>query len=108
MGFHFSVSLMEGYPNVDTFADLPSASESTGEVYLVKTATGVIFVNRKRAGLYLSNGTSWGRMGVIQVAGASIGYLPSNPPSGKCVVANIYYDPSSERVVVEKDSEPIS
>ena len=107
MGFHFS-ALLGGYSDVDTFADLPDASDNTGEVYLVKTTTGVIFVNRKRAGLYLSDGTSWARMGVIQLAGSSVGYLPSNPPSGKCVITNMYYDPSLEKVTIEKDSEPIS
>lgn len=44
---------------VDTFADLPAASEHDAEVWLVKTTTGVIYVNRKVAGFYLSNGTSW-------------------------------------------------
>lgn len=53
------------YPEVDTFADLPAASDYNAAVYLVRTATGVIFVNRKRAGLYLSNGSSWSRMGTF-------------------------------------------
>ncbi len=52
------------YPEVNTFADLPTASESTGLVYIVKTATGVWGINRKRAGLYRSNGSSWGYLGV--------------------------------------------
>ena len=78
------------YPEVETFADLPVASEFAGEVVLVCVTTGVIFVNHKRAGLYLSNGSNWSRMGVIQLAGTSIGYLPSNPPSGKYVITNLY------------------
>jgi hypothetical protein len=50
------------YPVVDTFAELPAAADNNGEVYDVRTTTGVIFVNRKEAGRYLSNGTTWNRI----------------------------------------------
>ncbi len=43
----------------DTFADLPLASSNAGEIYIVEQSTGVVFVNRQKAGLYISNGTTW-------------------------------------------------
>jgi len=107
MGFHFPALIGGGkYPEVETYADLPPADEFVGEIVVVATTTGVIFINHKRAGLYRSDGIAWSRLGTIQIAGESPGYLPSNPPSGKCVVTNIYYDPSLGKVTVEKESEP--
>lgn len=100
-------AIFEGYDAVDTFADLPSAEKYVGEVWLVQFATGVIFINRKRAGLYLSNGTSWDRLGVIQKAGTAVGYLPSNPPSGKCVVTNLFVDPQTGKLAVEYENMPL-
>jgi hypothetical protein len=44
---------------VDTFDDLPSASGNTGKIIAVRTATGILWLTRKSAGLYYSNGTSW-------------------------------------------------
>jgi hypothetical protein len=44
---------------VSTYADLPSASLNDDKVYIVEIPTGVPFVNRKKAGLYYSNGTTW-------------------------------------------------
>jgi hypothetical protein len=44
---------------VATFADLPSAASHTDELYAVTTASGVIFVNRKAAGVYRSDGADW-------------------------------------------------
>ena len=44
---------------VDTYADLPAPANYNGEIWIVKTTTGVIFVNKKVAGLYVSNGTTW-------------------------------------------------
>lgn len=52
------------YPQVDTYADLPSAVAFAGKVYLVLTTTGVWFVNRKRRGLWRSDGAVWTRMGI--------------------------------------------
>ena len=52
------------YSEVTTFADLPDADENTGVIYIVKTATGVWGINRKRAGFYRSDGASWGYLGV--------------------------------------------
>lgn len=47
---------------VDTFANLPSAALNVDQIYLVEQTTGVVFINRKRSGLYLSNGADWIRL----------------------------------------------
>ena len=48
---------------VDTFAELSSVSKLVeGEIYLVKTTTGIIGINRKQKGLYRYNGSSWDMM----------------------------------------------
>ncbi len=44
---------------VATFADLPSATDNLGKIYVVRETTGIIFVNQKKAGFYFSNGTNW-------------------------------------------------
>lgn len=43
----------------DVFANLPAASGFNGRFYRVTTASGTIFVNRKAAGLYVSDGSTW-------------------------------------------------
>lgn len=43
----------------DTFAALPSAASKTGKIYSVLNSSGTIFINRKSAGLYRSDGLSW-------------------------------------------------
>jgi hypothetical protein len=43
---------------VDTFADLPATAE-LGDLFVVKTTTGVIGVNRKIKGLYRWDGAAW-------------------------------------------------
>ncbi|MBA7670829.1 hypothetical protein ES703_78976 [subsurface metagenome] len=98
------------YPEVETYAELPSASDMKGKLFIVRTATGTIFINRKRAGIYFSDGNEWKKLGQIVLAGAespTAGYLISNPPPGNSVAVNIYYDPNLDRVVVEKESEPV-
>ena len=47
---------------VANFAALPAAGSNNGQIYIVKATTGVIFVNRKRSGLYLSDGATWTRL----------------------------------------------
>lgn len=47
------------YSRVNTFANLPSASSATDEIYVVISASGLWPFNRKPAGMYYSNGTSW-------------------------------------------------
>ena len=48
---------------VDTFTELSSVSKLVeGDIYLVKTTTGIIGINRKQKGLYRYNGSSWDMM----------------------------------------------
>lgn len=54
---------------VNAFADLPDASENNGKIYLVKTTTGVVLVNRHPAGFYVSNGTEWSIMLPVEITG---------------------------------------
>ena len=52
---------------VNTFADLPLASASTGLVYLVKTSTGLMITfNLKRSGFYQSDGATWTKISQVQ------------------------------------------
>jgi hypothetical protein len=44
---------------VSVYADLPDATLNADKIYIVETATGIIFINRKKAGLYYSDGVSW-------------------------------------------------
>jgi hypothetical protein len=44
---------------VNTYADLPAPANHNGEIWLVKTTAGIVFISRKVAGLYISNGTAW-------------------------------------------------
>ena len=49
--------------SVDTFAGLSSVENLVeGDIYLVKTTTGIIGINRKQKGLYRYNGSSWDMM----------------------------------------------
>ena len=46
--------------SVNTYADLPSAVNNIGEKYFVNTTTGSILLgNKKNAGVYISDGTTW-------------------------------------------------
>jgi hypothetical protein len=54
---------------VNTYADLPAPANYNGEIWLVKTTTGVIFVNKKVAGLYVSNGTAWNIITPVEIDG---------------------------------------
>lgn len=51
------------YISVATYADLPAASDHTGDIYVVYTSTGTWLIDRKEAGLYRSNGSTWSRLG---------------------------------------------
>lgn len=48
-----------------TFAELPAASEYTGKIFVVETATGIKWINKKSAGLYRSDGATWKRKGDV-------------------------------------------
>ena len=54
----------QSYNEVDEYASLPLASDSTNRIYVVKNASGSVFLlNKKNAGLYYSNGVTWNFMG---------------------------------------------
>ncbi len=70
-GSHSVVSLKQiaeaRYREVNAFADLPNATLFPGEIYVVKSPTGLmITLNLKRAGLYISDGSVWTRLGTLQ------------------------------------------
>lgn len=44
---------------VSVFANLPAAASYPNQLFAVTTASGVIFVNRKAAGVYRSDGVDW-------------------------------------------------
>ena len=48
---------------VDTYADLPLASDHTDDVYLVENGSGIYLINRNPAGLYQSDGSTWNYLG---------------------------------------------
>lgn len=49
--------------SVESFSDLASITQLfEGDIYLVKTTTGIIGINRKQKGLYRYNGSSWDMM----------------------------------------------
>ena len=88
------------YSEVSTFADLPIASENAGKICVVKTATGIWLINKKQKGLYRSNGSGWGRLGIVPQFGDL-----TNPPSGKYKITNIYYDAlEDEQVLICSDN----
>jgi hypothetical protein len=59
------------YPEVNTYADLPSAAANDGDIYVVLQATGIWLINRKQSGFYLSNGSTWTKLDDLDVASAS-------------------------------------
>lgn len=49
--------------SVDTYAELSNVQKLVeGDIYLVRTTTGIIGINRKQKGLYRYNGSSWDAM----------------------------------------------
>ena len=62
---------------VTTFADLATVDKlSEGEIYLVKTTTGVIGINRKQKGLYRYNGSGWDLM-QTEMLGSLVAFNPA-------------------------------
>lgn len=57
VGGSLSVGYIDG--RVEFFANLPPASSHGDEVYIVEKSSGIIFINKKKEGLYYSNGTDW-------------------------------------------------
>jgi hypothetical protein len=73
------------FPQVANYAALPLASSYSGQTYEVLASTGVFLVNRKSAGLYRSNGTSWVYLGDINVDAATTGNTPAGNISSTTV-----------------------
>ena len=90
------------YPVVATYADLPDATTHFEMVYIVVTATGLWPLNRKRAGLWRSDGVDWKRLGVSPTS-EEIGALKSSPPDGYYLVTNFYVDPQTGKLWVDYD-----
>jgi hypothetical protein len=44
---------------VEYYADLPDATLNPDKIYVVEKPSGVIFINRRKAGLYYSDGITW-------------------------------------------------
>lgn len=58
--FESTTPLVSDDQIVNTFADLPLASTVPGQLYFVRTQTGVWLINtRKQSGFYLSDGAVW-------------------------------------------------
>lgn len=72
---------------VNTFADLPAASSATGEKWWVLTSTGVYLINRKQAGSYYSNGTTWTWLGDNPTTADQVGNVPAGGISATDVQA---------------------
>ena len=98
---HF-LMVVAHYPEVDTYVDLPDAIKKIGEIYVVLTTTGVWGINRKRTGLYRSDGSTWTRLGK-----APLFRDLSIPPAGYYKIINSYVNPNTGRTVVEYDDTPV-
>jgi len=62
-----TVTLKDGWDGeVNTYADLPTPSNNNGKKYVVKTPSGVIGINKKYAGTYISDGSAWNIFGYKQ------------------------------------------
>ena len=104
------VTPMAAFPMVETFADLPDLTKHVNQVYIVRKATGIFGINRKRAGLYISDGVIWEKISKVDVAGQyspSPGLIPSNPPSGKNIISNIFVDTGTQEQVSTYVEEPV-
>ncbi len=105
MPFKISPTVEEvRYPKVNTYADLPTASDYTGEIYVVLTATGVWGVSRKRTGMWRSDGVNWGRLGVAPTA-EELGAIASTPPSGSFKIYDLREN-AAGNLEYEKDDTP--
>jgi hypothetical protein len=64
------------YPEVNTFADLPSAVGHT-DIYAVRASSGLWPINRQPAGLYRSNGSVWNWLGDVANEATEVAFTPS-------------------------------
>ncbi len=103
----FKITSEITYPEVDTYADLPPANEHTEQIYVVLTATGIWGVNRKRTGMWRSDGATWSRMGIAPTA-PNLGAIEGTAPSGYQTVKKIYVNPATGNTVVKYDDTIVS
>ena len=62
---------------VETYAELAGVEKlRTGDIYLVRTTTGVIGINRKIKGLYRYNGSTWDAM-QTEMLGSLVAFNPT-------------------------------
>jgi hypothetical protein len=62
---------------VETYADLATVVKlKEGDIYLVKTTTGIIGINRKIKGLYRYDGSSWTAM-QTEMLGSLVAFNPT-------------------------------
>ena len=71
---------------VNTYADLPAPANHNGQIWIVKTTTGVVFVNKKVAGFYISNGTIWTIITPVEIDGYQ--KLITTPTDGNIVITD--------------------
>ena len=77
---------------VDTYSDLANAEKlREGDIYMVKTTTGVIGINRKQKGLYRYNGSGWDLMQTEM-----LGSLVAFNPAGTIITATTVEDAIKE------------
>jgi len=89
------------YTEVANYVALPIASSVSGSTYLVIATTGVIFINRKLAGLYKSNGITWDYLGDVTsyvntvggIAGQVLAKIDSTDFNTQWVNQSVGYDP---------------
>lgn len=84
------------YPEVVTHADLPDATGCSDEIYAVLVGTGMFGINRKRAGLWRSDGLDWHRLGTLEGSG---GVVYSTPTTGMTLVRGVVYDEINKEIV---------
>lgn len=81
------------------FASLPSASSSNaGEIVVVETTTGIRFINRRKAGLWRSDGVSWTRLS------DTTNYLREGDDASRLVNNSQYIDKSDLGWITFNDS----
>ena len=96
------------YLEVVVHADLPDAAEFTNETFIVLVGTGIFGINRKRAGIWRSNGTAWYRLGALEeVTSPGEGVVFSTPPVGCHRIYNIRRN-AAGNIEYEYDTEPKS
>jgi len=105
MPFKLGLTVEEAlYPTVETYADLPAAGEHGGDIYVVLTATGVWGVDRKRAGMWRSDGVDWNILGVAPTA-EELKAVMSTPPSGSYRIYDLRENEAGN-LEYEKDTTP--